>query len=278
MNISGRVAVVTGAAGGVGQAVAHELARRGAAAIALVDRDEQVEETARALNDASERAVAEPMVGDITDATFRTQVFDLITARHGTPTICVPATANDRGQLAVKVDAQTGCAVLYPVESFRNLLEINLIAPVYWALETIARVAEQRKRRGQGPWEPREGVQGTVVFLGSAAVPGTAGQIAYATAKAGLDGVEAALAREALEHGVQCAVIHPDFTRTPLVRALGDEFIQRNILPYLQASRLNQPDEVADAVCSSISGAGRETGHTPGTNWQWSDAGWNLPV
>jgi NAD(P)-dependent dehydrogenase (short-subunit alcohol dehydrogenase family) len=278
MNISGKVAVVTGASSGIGRAVATELARRGAETVALVDRTEAVNEVARALNDGFERSVAVPMAGDIVDDAFRQEVYDLITARHGTPTICVPAAANTREQAAVRVDAQTGCASIYPVESFRQLLEINLVAPVYWALEMIARVAELRKGRGLGPWEPREGVQGTVMFLGSAAPQGTMGQIAYATAKAGLDGVEATLASEALEHGVRCAVIHPDFTRMPLVRALGDEFIQRNILPYIQSSRLNQPDEVAQAICASIASAGQEPSACSASAWQWTDIGWSLPV
>ena len=168
--------------------------------------------------------------------------------------------------------------MIYPVESFRQSLEYYLVAPAYWALEMIARVAEQRKRRGLGRWEPGEGVQGTIVFIGSASAQGSGGQIAYATAKAGLEGVESILAREALEHGVRCAVIHPDFTRTPLVRALGDEFIKRNILPYLQSSRLNQPDVVADAVCASISSADQDAAPGPDAPWLWTDVGWSLPV
>jgi 3-oxoacyl-[acyl-carrier protein] reductase len=278
MNINGKVAIVTGASGGIGLAVATELAKRGAKAVALIDRTESVEEVARSLNDLSERTVAEPLVGDITSDAFRQQAFDLITARHGTPTICVPAAASTRDQAAVRVDAQTGCAVIYPVDSFRHLLEVNLVSPVYWAMEMIARLAEQRKSRGLGRWNSGEGVQGAVIFLGSASPPGGAGQIAYATAKAGLEGVESILAKEALEHGVRCAVIHPDFTRTPLVRALGDEFIKRNILPYLQTSRLNQPGEVADAVCSSISNATQDASQWAGTPWQWTDVGWSLPV
>jgi len=90
--------------------------------------------------------------------------------------------------------------------------------------------------------------------------------------------VESILAKEALDHGVRCAVIHPDFTRTPLVRALGDEFIKRNILPYIQASRLNEPGEVADAVCSSISDAGQDAAPWTATPWQWTDVGWTMPV
>jgi NAD(P)-dependent dehydrogenase (short-subunit alcohol dehydrogenase family) len=280
MNITGKVAVVTGAARGIGLAVATELARRGAQVVALVDRTALVEEAARALNDAHERTVAVPLVGDITDTSFRQQTFDLITARHGTPSICVPAAGFSGEQAAVKVDSQTGCAVIYPEESFRQLLEVNLVAPVYWAMETIARVAEQRKRRGLARWEPREGVQGTVVFLGASAIPGGNGhgQIAYATSKAALEGAELTLAREGLEHGVHCAVVHPDFTRTPLLRALGEEFIQRNVLPYLQSARLNQPAQVADAVCASIAGAGQDPTPWPATPWQWTDVGWSLPV
>jgi NAD(P)-dependent dehydrogenase (short-subunit alcohol dehydrogenase family) len=258
MNISRSVAVVTGAADGIGRAVAREFARRGVKAVALVDGSQQVEEVARSLNAEFERPVSVAMVGDVTDAGFRQEVFDVIAARHGTPTICVPAAGKSREQPAVRVDAYTGCAVIYPLESFRQLVEVNLIAPIYWALETIARVAEQRKGRGLGRWEPEEGVQGTVIFLGSTETTGNAGQIAYASAKAGLEGVEAGLAREALDHGVLCKVIHPDFTRTPLVRALGDDFVKRTILPYLQSSRPSQPDEVAEAVCASINSAGQE--------------------
>src|SRR3954471_10565393 len=269
MNISGKVAIVTGAAGGIGLAVATELAKRGAKAVGLVDRSDKVDDVARSLNDALDRTVAEPLIGDITDSGFRQQAFDLVTARHGTPTICVPATGITRDQAAVRVDAQTGCAVIYPQDSFRQLLEINLVSPVYWALEMLARVAEQRKRRGLGRWEPSEGVQGAVIFIGSATPQGTSGQIAYATAKAGLEGVESILAKEALDHGVRCSVIHPDFTRTPLVRALGDEFVKRNILPYLQTSRLNQPGEVADAVCTSISNASQDAAPWTATPWQW---------
>jgi NAD(P)-dependent dehydrogenase (short-subunit alcohol dehydrogenase family) len=278
MNIKGKVAVVTGASGGIGLAVASELARRGAEAIALVDQTEQVEQVALALDERLDRPVAVPMVGEVTDGAFRQSVFDLITARYGTPTICVPAAADTIDQTAVKVDAETGCAVIYPVESFRRSLEVQLIAPVYWALETIARLAEQRKRLGLGAWEPGEGIKGTVTFIGSAAGHGNAGQIAYATAKAGLEGVEATLARESLMHGVHCSVIHPDFTRTPLVRALGDEFIMRNVLPFLQSSRLNQPSEVAHAVCESIEAADRVGTPSSANPMSWTDAGWTLSV
>jgi NAD(P)-dependent dehydrogenase (short-subunit alcohol dehydrogenase family) len=278
MNINGKVAVITGASNGIGLAVAIELARRGAEAVALIDSTDQVEQVALSLNERFDRPVAMAMAGDVTDDGFRQSVFDLITARHGTPRICVPAAAVTLDQAAVKVDAQTGCAVIYPVESFRRSLEVHLIAPVYWALETIARLAEQRRRLGLSYWEPGEGIQGTVTFLGSAAAQGSAGQIAYATAKAGLEGVEATLARESLIHGVRCAVIHPDFTRTPLVRALGDEFIKRNVLPFLQSSRLNQPSEVANAVCESIEAAGQSaTQWSPGS-MPWTDANWSLTV
>jgi NAD(P)-dependent dehydrogenase (short-subunit alcohol dehydrogenase family) len=160
MNINGKVAVVTGAAGDIGLAVAGELARRGAEAVAVVDQTEQVEQAAHSINERFDRPVAVPMVGDVTDDAFRQSVFDLITARYGTPTICVPAPAGTLEQTAVKIDAQTECAVIYPVESFRWSLEVHLVAPVYWALETIARLAEQRRRLGLGSWEPGEGVKG----------------------------------------------------------------------------------------------------------------------
>jgi hypothetical protein len=46
----------------------------------------------------------------------------------------------------------------------------------------------------------------------------------------------------------------------------------------LHSSRLNQPDEVAHAVCASISGTGHEPSACSAAAWQWSDIGWHLPV
>jgi len=76
------------------------------------------------------------------------------------------------------------------------------------------------------------------------------------------------LTKEAIYHGVKCAVIHPGFTDTPMVRALGEEYIAKNLLPATQLGRLIRPDEIADAICflvanSAVSGA------------LWADAGWH---
>jgi NAD(P)-dependent dehydrogenase (short-subunit alcohol dehydrogenase family) len=266
--IANKVAVVTGAAGGIGEAVARLLARRGVAAVALVDRSDRAAEVARAINDATGWAVASAHVGDTTSDAFRTRVFDEVSGRHGVVDICVPAAGITRDALAVKVDKATGRATIYPVQAFRQVVEVNLIAPVYWALEMVARVAEDRRRRGLGRWEPAEGVRGSVVFIGSVSSQGNKGQLAYAATKAGLEGAAATLAKEAIYHGVRCSVIHPGFTDTPMVRALGDEYIAKNILPATQLRRLIRPDEIADAICFLIANAAV-------SGELWADAGWH---
>jgi NAD(P)-dependent dehydrogenase (short-subunit alcohol dehydrogenase family) len=268
VKIEGKVAVVSGAASGIGEATARDLARRGVKGLALADRSDRVLQVARAINDVVGRSVAEAHVGDAADSKFRAEVFDQVAARHGVVSICVPAAGITRDALAVKVDKESGRAVPYPVEHFRQVLEVNLVAPVYWAMEMVARIAEERRRRGLGRWEPSEKLWGTVVFIGSVSSQGNKGQISYAASKAGLEGAAATLTKEAIFHGVKCAVIHPGFTDTPMVRALGEEFIAKNILPYTQLRRLIRPDEIADAICflianSAISGE------------LWADAGWH---
>jgi len=271
MSIKGSVAVVTGAAGGIGKALALELVKRKVAGLAIVDRSDAVGKVAQTLNELAERRIAYGYNGDVTDAKFRQQVFREMREQAGTVNICVPAAGITRDSLAVKVDKETKKAMIYPIENFRQVTEVNLIAPIYWAMETVAGVAEERARRGLKRWEPSEPLQGAVIFIGSVSSLGNKGQIAYAATKAGLEGAAATLMMEAVFHGVRCGVIHPGYTDTPMVRVLGEPFIQENIIPRTQLRRLVQPEEIADAICFMISNAAV-------SGSLWADAGWHPPA
>ncbi len=268
MGINGAVAVVTGGGSGIGAAVAKELAKRGAAGVALVDRSDTVQGVVQAINHSTGSNVASGYVGDVTDASFRRSVFKEMAERKGPVSICVPAAGITRDRLAVKLDKATQQVSVYPVETFREVVDVNLIAPVYWALEVVAGIAAERARRGLKRWEPSEPLQGAIVFIGSVSSLGNKGQIAYAATKAGLEGAAATLMMEAVYYGIRCGVIHPGYTETPMVRALGEEFIAQNIIPHTQLRRLIKPEEIADAICFMIS-----NGAVSGS--LWADAGWH---
>lgn len=271
MDYAKRVAVITGGGSGIGRAVAAALAHRGAAAVALVDMSETIEDIAEKLNAEAGRDFAIPFRGNTTDETFRAQVFDSVSRRHGPVSMCVPAAGITRDDLAVRVDKHSGKARIYPLEQFRLVVDVNLIAPVYWALEMIARLAEDRAARGLKRWTAAEGVQGSVVFIGSISSQGNRGQISYASTKAGLEGAAATIMKEAMYYGVRCSVIHPGFTDTPMVRAMGEEYVAKNILPYTQLGRLIQPEEIADAICFMLTNAAV-------SGELWVDAGWHAPA
>jgi 3-oxoacyl-[acyl-carrier protein] reductase len=272
VNIKGQVAVITGAGSGIGQAVAVSLAKRGVKALGLVDRNESVRTVAEMINEENGdgKKIAEPFLGDTTDEVFQKQTFDRIGGEYGTPTICVPAAGITRDEIAAKIDKVTGRALLYPRDTFRLVVEVNLIAPIYWALEMVGRIAEARHRSGLGRWKPEEGIQGSVVFIGSISSQGIPGQIAYSSTKAGLEGAEATLTKEAIFHGVHAAIVHPGFTNTPMVRVLGEEYIKKNILPYTRLGRLIEPSEIAEAICFLIS-------NSEVSGQLWADAGWHPP-
>jgi NAD(P)-dependent dehydrogenase (short-subunit alcohol dehydrogenase family) len=271
MNIAHKIAVVTGAGSGIGEAVSAELANRGARTVVMVDLNDQVRELAESINDAVDRNVAIAKVGDTTDEAFRRQVFDEIAADHGIASICVPAAGITRDALTVRVDKETGKASVYPIEDFHKVTEVNLLAPIYWAMEMVARIAEDRAKRGLKRWEPVEPIVGAIIFLGSVSSQGNKGQISYAVAKAGLEGAAATLMKEAIFHGVRCGIIHPGFTDTPMARALGEDFLNKYVLPFTQLRRLIRPDEIADAICFMIS-------NSAVSGELWADAGWHPPA
>lgn len=269
MDIVGKIALVTGAASGIGQAVAEELAKRGAGGVMLVDIHEHVHEAAKKIAGTEDGPIhADAFVGDVTDESFRKEVFGKIIADYGVPRICVPAAGITRDRLAVKASKSNGHIDIYPLDQFRQVMEVNLVAPTYWALEMIARIAQSRREEGLKGWHPDEMIQGTVIFIGSVSSQGNKGQISYATTKAGLEGAAATLTKEGMFYGVRCGVIHPGFTNTAMVQALGDDFINEHIIPHTQLRRLIKTEEIADAICFMIS-------NSAVSGQLWADAGWH---
>lgn len=268
MEIKSKVAVITGAASGIGHAVCLELANRGIKAIGMVDMNEEVKKAAALINQEAKTEIAIPFTGDTTSPEFRSMVFDNLIKQHGMVSICVPCAGITRDALAVKINKETLKAEIYPLEKFRQVVDVNLIAPTYWAMEMIARIAEDRAIKGLKKWHPDERIQGTVIFIGSISSQGNKGQVSYASTKAGLEGAAATLTKEAIYHGVRCGVIHPGFTDTPMVRALGEEYIAKYILKDTQLGRLIRPTEIADAICFMIS-------NSAVSGELWADAGWH---
>src|SRR5438874_11757325 len=116
--------------------------------MALVAIAESSGDVAAEINSNAGRNVAYPCRGDATDEAFSASVFDSISTEFETVTICVPAAGITRDDLAVRIDKMTGKARIYPVERFKHVLDVNLVAPVYWALEMIGRIAENRAACG----------------------------------------------------------------------------------------------------------------------------------
>ncbi|MHC5110329.1 MAG: SDR family oxidoreductase [Planctomycetota bacterium] len=270
MDLDDKVAVITGSASGIGRATCQKLAEEKARAIACVDLGDEVLSLCEQANRDLGRRVMIPFRGDVVSADFRDEVFEKMEDEFGVVSLCVPAAGITRDALSVKVSGKNGTTKLniYSESDFRRVIDVDLIAPIYWAMRTIGSIAKDRKEHDLGPWNPEESMQGAVVLIGSISSAGNRGQVSYATAKAGLEGAQATLATEAVYYGVRCAIIHPGFTDTPMVRSMGDSIIKEHILPNTQLRRLIRPDEIAGAIAfmlknSAVSGA------------LWADAGWH---
>jgi NAD(P)-dependent dehydrogenase (short-subunit alcohol dehydrogenase family) len=271
MKIEGKTAVITGAASGIGKATAEDLASRGCGSIAMVDITDNIADVTAEMNKKMGREVGRAFQGDVTNEAFRKEVYDAMCGKDGVVNICVPSAGIFRDRLSVMLDKETGEPDIYPVELFHQVLEVNLVHPVYWALELVARMAHNRKVNGKKKWHPDETVQGTVIFIGSVASQGNKGQISYSSTKAALEGAAQTLMKESMFHGVRTAVIHPGFVDTPILQGMPEGFLEKYVLPDIQLGRLIKPEELADAICFMISNSAI-------SGELWCDAGWHPPA
>ncbi len=232
LDLSGRRAVVTGAASGIGRAVALRLAEAGAHVLA-VDLD------ADGAKQTAEDAGGEPVVADLSTPDF----LDTLPAD-------LDIVVNNAGFQQVAPLEE------FPRETFGAILRVMLEAPFWLTSHALPHMYD----RGWGRIVNISSVHGLVASPYKAA---------YVAAKHGLQGLTKVTALEGAEHGVTANCVNPGYVRTPLVegqiadqakvRGISeDEVLADVILERAALKRLLEPEEVAEMaayLCSPAASA-----------------------
>jgi 2-hydroxycyclohexanecarboxyl-CoA dehydrogenase len=222
MSMQDKVAVVTGAASGIGRATAEALAAEGARVIvADIDR-EGGEKTVATLRERG--ANAEFFAVDMTDAASITAFADAVNAKYGAVDVLVNG---------------AGWGRTHPFwegtpELWNKLIALNLVGPMTLAKALLPQMLERKRGR-------------IVNIASDAGRVGSLGETVYAGAKGGLIAFTKSLARETARHGINVNCVCPGPTETPLLAAVPEAHLEafKKAIPL---RRFAQPSEVADAV------------------------------
>ncbi|MHC8946779.1 3-oxoacyl-[acyl-carrier-protein] reductase [Advenella incenata] len=236
--LTGQIALVTGASRGLGKAIALELAKRGATVVGTATS----EAGAQAISDLLAGNQGRGVVLNVTDAAACDALLAEL-GKEGGPHILVNNAGITRDGLAMRMKDDDWSAVI----------GTNLDS-VFRLSRGVLRVM-MKARAGR--------IINVTSVVGSAGNPGQAN---YAAAKAGVAGMTRALARELGSRNITVNCVAPGFIDTDMTRALGDEQTAA-LLGQIPLGRLGQPADVANAVAFLAGpGAGYITGTTVHVN------------
>ena len=217
--LDGKPALVTGASGGIGAAIARSLHAQGAIVALSGTRRDALEALAAELGDRAHVCPA-----DLRDAAEPDSLVEAAEKAAGPLHILVNNAGMTRDMLALRMrDAD-----------WQMVLDIDLSAPFRLARATIRGMLRRRS--------------GRIINISSiVGATGNAGQANYAAAKAGLVGMSKALAQEVASRGITVNVVAPGFVVTAMTDALNDAQ-KTKLAEQIPLGRLGQPADVAAAV------------------------------
>jgi NAD(P)-dependent dehydrogenase (short-subunit alcohol dehydrogenase family) len=224
-DLSGRVALVTGASRGIGEATARLLARHGAHVIVSSRREESVESVAAAIRaDGGQASALACHVGEIDSIEA---AFAEISATHGRLDILVNNAATN---------PHFGHITQTPVSMIEKTVEVNVRG--YFVMSQ--RAALLMKAQGGGSIVNTSSINGER--------PGP-GQGIYSVTKAAVISMTQAFAKECAPWKVRVNAVLPGLTDTKFASALiGNTQILNSILPLIPLGRVARPEEIAPAI------------------------------
>lgn len=250
MRFSGRTAIVTGAAAGIGRAVAERLAGEGAR-VALLDREaEPLAELAAGL--AARRMEVLPLVADMAEEEAVVTAVREARARFGRVDMLV----NNAGVGLEKP------LLAHTLRDFRTIFEVNLFG-LFVALREVARAMIE------------DGGAGAIVNVASVAgLRGSAGRAAYGPSKAAVIDLTQVAAVELARHGIRVNAVAPGPVETELVRRMHRLVTREAWLRHVPQRRYGAPADVAAAVLFLLADEARfVTGHVLAVDGGFAAAG-----
>jgi 3-oxoacyl-[acyl-carrier protein] reductase len=221
--LEGRVALVTGAARGIGFATARRLAEQGASVLVADIDGAAAQESAAAIADE----LGKPALGIALDV-----------RRQADVELAVDTAVREWGRLDVLVNNAgiTRDATLrkLTLDAWQAVIEVNLQGTFLAMQAAAARMREQ----GSGAIVNISSISGKV---------GMVGQANYSAAKAGVVGLTKVAARELAHHGIRVNAIQPGLIRTPMTEALREDIWQQK-MSEIPMRRAGEPAEVANVV------------------------------
>lgn len=218
-----RVALVTGASGGIGRATALALAEDGLrVACGYHSDDAGAKETVRLIEEAGGTATS--VGADVADEVDVKEMFHQITSWSGPPLVLVNNAGVNRDGLTVK----------YPRADFERILEVNVTGSFLCSRAALSGMMRAR-------W-------GRIVMVSSVlGLRGNAGQAAYSASKSAVLGLARSLAREYGSRGITVNAVCPGYIHTDMTASLPQKARGR-LLDEIPAGRLGTLDEVAAAI------------------------------
>jgi 3-oxoacyl-[acyl-carrier protein] reductase len=240
IDLSGRVAIVTGASRGIGRAIAQQLAAQGAVVVAAA-RGDNARPVADEIVKAGGRADAVSL--DVTEAGAAEKLVATTLERHGRIDILVNNAGIARDQLLLRMKR----------EDWEAVLATNLTGAFALSQAVLKPMVRQRS--------------GRIISISSVVgQSGNAGQANYAASKAGLIGFTKALALEVASRGITANVVAPGLIETDMTRALTEQ-ARDEWASKIPLRRLGTPADIASAVCFLASDeASYITGHVLAVN------------
>jgi len=231
MDIRNKTVVITGAGRGIGRAIAHLMAGRGAD-VALFDLNADDLEATRA-RCAAESVQARSYHVNVADEEQVSGAMARVTADFGRLDGLVNNAGIVRDGLLIKVKDGTPVGRM-SMDQWNAVIGVNLTGVFLCGREAAAHMIEL----GNG---------GVIVNISSISRVGNAGQTNYSAAKAGVESMSVVWAKELARYGIRCGSIAPGFTHTDILAAMRPEVLDKLTAP-VPLKRLGHPEEIAQAV------------------------------